>query len=138
MADQDKIWQEIHCPKSGGGCGGYVLVKLNRHLNYRAIIVCPSCKHEHTRCVQNGHVIEEGRFDGQAKEYIRPTMGAWSKEPRTKNMVGVSSKGHSIERTGAIITDTTEFVRQPNVSASIEVESNMMRELWEERFAGGE
>ena len=29
MTKSKKVWQEIHCTLSGGGCGGYILVKLN-------------------------------------------------------------------------------------------------------------
>lgn len=136
MGETDRIWQEIHCPKSGGGCGGFILVKLNAALNYKAIVVCPKCKHEHTRCVQKGHVVESGRYTGsdKAKEFIRPTMAAWSAEPRTKTMVGVADRRN--ERDGVIITENTEFIKQPAVSTPVEIESLMMRELWEERHGG--
>jgi hypothetical protein len=92
----ERVWQEIHCPKSGGGCGGYILLKLNVALNCRVKIICPNCKHEHFRVIANGLMQELGRFEGQVVEDICPPLAAWSKKPRTdtmKNMLGNERDG---------------------------------------------
>jgi hypothetical protein len=81
-----KVWQEVFCTKSGGGCGGFVIIKLNTALNHRAEIVCPKCGHKHIRVIVDGVVTEYGRNSGTAVEEICPTMAAWSKEPRTPEM----------------------------------------------------
>ena len=98
------IYQEIHCPKSGGGCGGYVLFKLSVGNDRKVIVVCPKCKHEHTRCVQGGRIVEKGRYTGNdtAKEYLRPMPSAWSEKPRTVEMPKAIARQ---ERDAVVITD---------------------------------
>ena len=63
---RDESWErfgkKFTAQKSGGGCGGFVLVKLNMSLNMRAEIVCPKCKHKHIRHIIDGEVRESGRF----------------------------------------------------------------------------
>ena len=95
-----RIQQELHCPKSGGGCGGYFIFKLTTGYDRKVIVVCPKCHHEHTRCVQNGQVVEEGRYNGnKTNEYLRPTIAAWTEKPRTVEIPGRPRK----ERTSFII-----------------------------------
>lgn len=121
----DKIWQEIHCTTSGGGCGGYVLVGLNKHLNHIVHIICPKCGHKHQRKIQNGHVMEKDRFTGQPIEEVCPTIAAWTEKPRTSGMKKLVSSFRT-ERDGAIVDGSEVFLDQ------------QMKELWEEHHGGGE
>lgn len=111
----DKVWQEIHCTTSGGGCGGYILLGLNARLNHVAKIVCPKCSHAHQRRVKDGHVQEKDRFTGDPAEEIYPTMAAWRQEPR-------SVTRPTNERDGALIKDWQSFQDQ------------QMQDLWREHF----
>lgn len=117
----DKIWQEIHCPISGGGCGGYILIKLNPNINKRVDIVCPKCGHKHRRSIVNGVVHESGRYSGDSREELCPTMAAWTEEPRTEKIGKLSN-----ERDGAVITTGTECRDQ------------FLRNLWFETNGGKE
>ena len=85
-----KVWQEFYCAKSGGGCGGFITVRINIALDGVYTVVCPECKHEHQRGVKAGHIVEEGRYGsglrGKRIEKLCPTMAAYSKEPQTKYM----------------------------------------------------
>ena len=85
MAD-DFIWQEFNCRKSGEGCGGFILVRLNIALNRRITIICPSCKHEHERVINKGLIVDDTHRGKKAQEVFTPLMSAWSKEPRTEEM----------------------------------------------------
>lgn len=49
-----RVVQEFYCTTSGGGCGGYILVKLNTAINGVVEIICPNCKHAHQRYIKNG------------------------------------------------------------------------------------
>ena len=120
----DKIWQEIHCTTSGGGCGGYILVGLNKHLNRIVTIICPKCQHEHRRRVKNGHVEERDRWKGEPEEELCPTMAAWTKKPRTVKMQ--EPKNFQAERDGAVIDGWEAFQDQ------------QMRTLWQEYHGGQE
>jgi rubredoxin len=130
-----KIWQEIHCTKSGGGCGGFVLVKLNTSLNMRAEIVCPKCKHKHIRYIVGGQIRENGRFDsshGEVKEEICPTLAAWAEIPRTVCLEQFAGKDHVKERDGAVISSKEDLVE----GKRDELGQVFLKELWAERFAG--
>lgn len=118
----EKIWQEIHCTESGGGCGGFIMVGLRGELDYIVEIICPKCNHVHQRKVNKGHVEEKDRWKTNPTEEIMPTMGAYrSKEegPRTKVMQ--KAPGTQKERDGAIINNSRDL---------------LMRECWEEHFGG--
>ena len=126
------VWQEIHCTGSGGGCGGFVLVKLNVSLNRRVTLICPKCQHQHRRCIKDGQVVEAGRFDGDAQEELCPTLAAWSQTPRTKCMQKVvKTKDFGKERDGAVIKDRTDFIAPPCDEAQ-----TILRESWTDRFLG--
>lgn len=84
----DKIWQEFYCRKSGGGCGGYILVRLNPKINGVVEVVCPKCKHKHQRKIVNGEIKEDGRFSSSPKQEIVPTMDAWNE----KSQMGFSGE----------------------------------------------
>ncbi len=132
-----KIWQEIHCTKSGGGCGGFVLVKLNMPLNMRAEIVCPKCKRKHIRHIIDGEVRESGRFDsshGNVVEEICPTIAAWADEPRTVELEKHAGKDHVKERDGAIIKSEEDLVVSKREDAALA--QSFVRQSWIERFAG--
>jgi len=106
-----KVYQEFLCATSGGGCGGYTLVKLNTAFDGVVKIICPNCKHEHGRIVENGHIQENWhgqshylsqRNDKTSHEIIS-TMAAFSMTPRTNEyLLGFTSKN---ERTAPVIKD---------------------------------
>ena len=96
-----RIFQEWYCTKSGGGCGGYIIVKLNACINGVVELVCPKCGHKHQRCIENGQIKEQGRFNGNPVEEICPTMASWSEKPHTAKMTPVIGE----KRNGVQITD---------------------------------
>jgi len=124
-----KIWQEIHCPVSGG-CGGFILVKLDVSINQIVTVICPKCKHEHQRAIIDGQVMESGRYNGKPKEELYPTIAAWSKTPRTRCMQKVAGD-FAHERNGAIIKDSHDLVAVPYDTAE-----TIVRESWTDRFLG--
>ena len=81
-----KIFQEFYCTKSGGGCGKYFTIRLNGALNYVAEIVCPNCGHKHQRCIENGVITENGRFDNKPREEICAPKSSISDEPISAKM----------------------------------------------------
>ena len=105
-----KVWQEWYCTKSGGGCGGYILVKLNTAINGVVTMVCPKCGHKHFRTIKDGQIYEQGRFSSESKEEICPTMAAWSKKPHTKVMK--KNAGSFKERDGVVITEASCLLQQ--------------------------
>ena len=115
------IHQELHCPRSGGGCGGYFIFKLSAGYDRRVAIICPKCKHEHRRNVVNGRIVEQGRFDGETVEKIFPMLSAWSKEPRIAELP-------RNERDAVVIKDTSD--------SPIDMAQVILRQSWIERHAG--
>lgn len=90
-----RVTQEFYCAKSGGGCGGYFLAKLNMSLNGIHKIICPNCKHDHQRRINNGHIVEDKRYDGKPVDEIYATKSTFRKEPytnQTKERVGSSEE----------------------------------------------
>ena len=131
MSKPNKVWQEVFCTISGGGCGGYVLLKLNIALsNHRVKIICPKCKHEHFRIINEGLVTEKGRFTTDSFEEICPPLSAWSKEPRTPEMkTKIVPQGYFEERDGIPIKELE--------LTGDEIQANaIMRESWADRFLG--
>lgn len=114
------IYQEFYCTKSGGGCGGYVVIKLRMTLNERIEFTCPKCNHKHRRTVKSGRIVEEGRFDAPATIDLFPTMSAYSTEPRHN----IDPKDRSDER-NAMIFASKQDVRDP-----------VLAELWFEYHGG--
>lgn len=126
------IWQEIHCTISGGGCGGFILIKLNAAINRRVTLICPKCSHKHRRCVVDGQIVERGRFVGDAKEELCPTIAAWSDTPRTKCMQKIVEEMDFFkERNGIIITEKDDFIKPPIDTAEL-----ILRESWTDRCLG--
>ena len=126
------VWQEIHCPVSGGGCGGFILIKLDMVLNRRITLVCPKCGHKHERCIKDGLVVEEGRTTGTAQEELCPTIAAWSKTPRTVCMRQViEEKNFRGERNGAVIKGKKDLIPTPYDTAEL-----ILRESWVDRNLG--
>jgi len=117
-----RVWQEFHCPRSGGGCGGFVLLKLNMALNRVVTIVCPKCKHEHCRNIIDGQLVERGRWKGSSTETIIPTLAAWSDTSRLKTPYNQSQ-----ERDARLVTPE-ELEWTP--------EQHFLRQSWAERYAG--
>lgn len=74
--------EEFYC----GECRGYFMVTLNVAINHEVEVVCPSCGHEHRRCVANGHILERGRHSTPVKEKLRPSIASYSKHPFTEKM----------------------------------------------------
>ena len=114
----DKVPQEWYCTKSGGGCGGYILVPINQAINGVVEMVCPKCGHKHQRCVIDGVIKENGRFAGKPMQEICPTMAAWSEKPHTKAMR--DNAGKQAERDGVVIRSEADLI---------------LRDTWFEYFA---
>lgn len=72
-----RVTQEMYCTKSGGGCGGYIKIKINMELNHVVKVVCPKCGHEHQRKIEDGMIKEDGRWEGKVIEELCPTMAAY-------------------------------------------------------------
>lgn len=131
-SDMSSVWQEIHCTKSGGGCGGFILVKLDVSLNHRVTVICPKCQHQHQRCVKDGQIVEDGRFTGEAKEELCPTIAAWSEKPKTRCMQSIIKKQDvRNERDGVVIKSDRDFIAEPWETAQ-----TILRESWTDRFLG--
>ena len=124
-----RVSQEIFCTTSGGGCGGFIRVRLNAAINHKVQITCPKCGHVHYRSIIKGVIHEKGRFDGNTDKYeeLFPTMGAWSEKPLTKVMNRVQD-GASIskERDGAVI-------KKPGHLVVADQAHMFIRESWEEK-----
>lgn len=118
------IHQELHCPKSGGGCGGYFIFKLSAGYDRRVAIICPKCQHEHRRNVVNGQIVEQGRFNGEIVEKIFLMPSAWSKEPRTSELPNRVLR----ERDAVVIKDTSD--------PPVDMAQVILRQSWIERHAG--
>ncbi len=107
MDEDHKVYQEFYCRRTGGGCGGYVLFKLNIGINGVVEVVCPKCGHKHQRCIKDGVIIEDGRFNGKPTQEICPTMAAWNKNPRVKQSATLHENGNA-----AVARDATDFVAE--------------------------
>lgn len=135
-AADEYTMQEFYCsecPADQGGSerGGYFLVKLNRNYNSKVTIVCPQCKHEHSRCVTAGHITEVGRDDKAVRETIRPRLASWSRRPRTSLFAGRA--GYNAKRDGATITKEEDVVPRPEEGADDGVEhirQQFLRQSW--------
>jgi len=73
--------QELWCHE----CQRYVQFDIDVELNGEHVIVCPNCKHEHCRVVENGRVTEV-RWDSRNR-------GGWSGS--TYMATGMTSSGTS-------------------------------------------
>lgn len=125
-----KVWQEFYCAESGGGCGGYVMVKLNMAISGVVKVICPNCKHEHGRVIENGHLKEnfssklytgKSRNDKTDQEII-PTMAAFSWTPRTTLYLQTKfnkNSSHVDERVCPIVQDPQR-----------DIGSQFLRESW--------
>lgn len=125
-----KVWQEFFCATSGGGCGGFVMVKLNMGINHNVDVICPKCSHRHRRRIENGTLLEKGRHSSDPVEEICPPISAWSETPQTvKNLSNVDPKDRRCwqnERDAAVISSQQDLIRDSH-----------MWERWQERFGGG-
>jgi hypothetical protein len=132
--NSQKVYQEFNCPVSGGGCGGYIMLKLSINFTGVVRVICPNCKHEHGRCVENGHIIEhwttqshhltQHRNDKTDHEII-PTMAAFSKTPRTTSyMKKTKLKSGVNERTAVVVTKLSDLG------------DPLLRESWLQKFGG--
>ena len=125
-----KVWQEFYCAKSGGGCGGYITVKLNMAVDGVHTVVCPKCGHRHQRGVKGGHIVVEGRFspaEGHRIGDIMPTMAAYSTKPRTDYMKKHAGGNGNLERNAAVIEKPQG---KPDGAVPF------LRSLWFEHFGG--
>jgi hypothetical protein len=120
-----RVWQEFYCTKSGGGCGKYIRVKLNMALNHTVKIICPLCKHEHQRVIEEGVIKEQGRFDNKPIEEVCPPKSACSDKPYTKQMAEIKKgKSSKNERDAAVIKGEEDVAR------------HFLKELWFGKFGG--
>ena len=118
-----RVWQEFYCNTSGGGCGGYVLVKLNMALNRCVTVVCPKCQHNHQRAIVNGELHENGRFATNSKEEIHPPLSAWSE----KSLISEKLRQANSDRDAVNL----EKLRPEELQAAM-----ILRQSWIERHAG--
>lgn len=112
-----RVTQEFYCAKSGGGCGGYFLAKINMALNGVHKIICPNCKHDHQRKINEGRIVEEGRFGVSVIDEIYATKSTFRMEPytiQTKERVG------SKQERDCVVIDNKEMVSK-DISHWIEV-----------------
>ena len=109
----EKIWQEFYCREYGGGCGGYILVKLNPAINGTVKVVCPKCGHDHQRQIKNGEIIGDKRYDKHPVEEIHPTLAAWSQEPRSRKMKQNALDPDPYESCNSVVVrDARDFVKE--------------------------
>jgi hypothetical protein len=111
-----RITQEFYCAKSGGGCGGYFLAKLNMSLNGVHKIICPNCGHDHQRRVNSGNIVEEKRFDSKPVDEIYATKASFRMEPYTLQTTARIKEGRERD---SVVIDSKEMV-QKDISHWIE------------------
>ena len=78
-----KVTQEFYCTKSGGGCGGYFLARLNTNINGIVEVICPNCSHKHQRIIEDGVLKEQGRHHGNPVQEIITTKATFSMNSHT-------------------------------------------------------
>lgn len=89
------VWQEMQCSKSGGGCGTYFAIHFDDSFTGKVGIRCGICKHPHTRCVEKGHLKEEGRYVGGPGTIlfeVEVLLSACYPEPRADAMLKALKK----------------------------------------------
>ena len=85
---------EFYCRTEGGGCGGYIQVRLNVALEGKHVVVCPKCGHEHPRFVKKGEIVDDGSRDsGHEVDRLVTTMAAWNKESTEQKLKKKSKVG---------------------------------------------
>jgi hypothetical protein len=90
-----RVVQEFYCAKSGGGCGGFFLAKLNMSLSGIHKIICPNCGHDHQRRIKDGVIVEDKRYENKPVDEIYPTKSSFRMEPytlQTKQRVGTDKE----------------------------------------------
>lgn len=85
------------------------MVKLNMAINYSVAVVCPLCKAEHERTIENGKIFDCTK-SGNYKETICPPRSACSKEPRTKKMLELRSQGKYAARNGEVVSHQDDLI----------------------------
>ena len=120
-APDAKVYQEFYCASSGGGCGGYIVVKLRTSFNGIVQVVCPNCKHKHQRNIKRGRIVEQGRYTLHKEPDIEivPTMAAFSKKPRHV------AACHGEERDAKVFKSETDMTKQ------------FLREAWFDMHGAG-
>lgn len=101
-----KVTQEFYCTKSGGGCGGYFLAKLNTGIDGVVEVVCPNCGHKHQRNIDKGVIKEQFRFDNKPTQEIHPTKATFRTEPYTTAMR--KKAGGAGERDAVVLAEQTD------------------------------
>jgi len=99
-----KIYQEFYCTVSGGGCGGYMTVRLNIAINGVVEVVCPNCNHKHQRNIKNGLLTNQGRYDSAPTQELCPNPAAWSK-------VSINSNNDYKKEREAVIIEENEYLK---------------------------
>lgn len=83
--------QELHCHN----CDVYVQFDIDINLNGNHIVICPNCKHEHLRVVNNGIITDE----------------RWgSRNMPTYTATGTSYTGSSYSSTTSATTGTSMYL----------------------------
>lgn len=106
----ERVHQEWYCTKSGGGCGGYILCKINMAINGVVEMVCPNCGHKHQRSINNGVITEQFRHSSSPTQEICPTMASYSKKPRLR--ASKEAAGTNKEREGVVVSEGCEFLKE--------------------------
>ncbi len=110
MYMDNKVVEEFYCATSGGGCGGFITVRINMALNGVFELVCPKCGHQHRRAVKDGILTDSGRHVGTVLEQLCPPLPAWHKKawhPESKRR----AKDWENERNAVVIEDNPESRR---------------------------
>jgi len=133
-----RVTQEMYCTKSGGGCGGYIKIKINMDLNHIVKVICPKCGHDHQRCIEDGVIKERGRNNGNVVEDLCPTMAAYRTEdegPWSQHLLDMVSKNDRIsnERDGVVL-DGDEDYAPGRRSRETDL---MIKQAWFEHFGDG-
>jgi phage FluMu protein Com len=105
-----RIVQEFYCARSGDGCGGYFLAKVNTDLDGIHNIICPNCKHVHQRRIKSGHITDDGRFNSKPVDEIYATKSSFQMSPHTKSMQKRANT--SEERKSVIVTSPDELIKR--------------------------
>jgi len=133
MSSLASVYQEFYCAESGGGCGGYITVRLNMALNGVVEVICPNCDHKHQRMLKDGALKEQGRHTDKPTQELMPTIAAWSKEPKHPESKRSREDGWNHERDAQVIPEMTLVDSDKSRGKGIRP---FLSDLWHERFGG--
>lgn len=112
MSETQRVSQEFYC----GECVGYFFVRLNMVVNHEALIRCPNCAHEHRRCINNGVIYEDGRYQSDIKETVLTMKSTYHKVPITDQMKKAAEGKSWQDRRNGIQMSPDQMLRWYEVS----------------------